>query len=83
MKMYLSVKCGMRFQRRLRDMQQAYARGALDLSYIRHRIAAWIGHARHADSYHLRASLLGAATFRRDSGARPCAAGWFVEQQQH
>jgi len=58
---------GLRFQRRLRAMQWAYRNGQISLTQIQQRLMAWLGHAGHADSYRLRASLLGAATFRRDA----------------
>jgi len=68
---------GYRFQRRLRDMQRAYAQEGVTLEQIRQRIAAWLGHACHADTYGLRAAVLGAAVFRRvAAGERAwCAAG--------
>jgi hypothetical protein len=56
---------GYRFQRRLRSMQRRFARGALATLDIRQRIAAWVGHACHADTYGLRTALLGGAVFRR------------------
>jgi len=48
-------------------MQWAYRNGQISLTQIQQRLMAWLGHAGHADSYRLRASLLGAATFRRDA----------------
>jgi len=66
---------GLRFQRRLRDMQRAYRAGTITLNQIRQRLMAWLGHARHADTYRLRASLLGAATFRRDARRETACCG--------
>jgi len=56
---------GYRFQRNLRGMQRAYHRGAVTVPMISQRIAAWIGHARHADTHGLRTALLSKAVFRR------------------
>ena len=71
----LRRRSGVRFQRCLRTLQKAYGRGAIDSQHIRQRIAAWIGHARHADTYRLRVSLLGAATFRRDARRETACCG--------
>jgi len=56
---------GYRLQRNLRAMQRTYRRGGVSPGTITQRIAAWIGHARHADTYRLRTALLGKAVFRR------------------
>ncbi len=56
---------GYRFQRRLRAMQRAYAGGRITPEQVRQRVAAWLGHARHADTYGLRTAILSAAVFRR------------------
>jgi retron-type reverse transcriptase len=66
---------GLRFQRRLRGMQRAYREGRITLQQIQQRLMAWLGHARHADTYRLRASLLGAATFRRDARRETACCG--------
>jgi RNA-directed DNA polymerase len=46
-----------RFRRRLRWMRRAYAAGRIGWSEIGPRLASWIGHARQADSQHLRERL--------------------------
>lgn len=56
---------GVRFQRRLHKMQQDYQAGHLAPAQIQQRIASWVGHAKHADTYGLRRSLLEGAVFRR------------------
>ena len=42
---------GRRFRRRLRHFARAYARGRLNLADIDPSVQAWLGHARHADTY--------------------------------
>ncbi len=54
-----------RFRRRMRWMQRAFAAGRIDFEAIRPRIMSWIGHARHADTYRLRADLFHRMPFRR------------------
>jgi hypothetical protein len=54
-----------RFRRRLRLLQQQYARHRIALDYARRRILSWIGHARQADTYRLRERLLAEHPFRR------------------
>jgi retron-type reverse transcriptase len=56
---------GVRFARRLRRMQKQYRRGTIELTKVGQRIASWIGHAGHADSYGLRSALLSDAVFSR------------------
>lgn len=56
---------GYRFQRRLREMQRAFTEGRLPVEQIGQRIAAWLGHASHADTYGLRKAVLSTAVFRR------------------
>lgn len=53
-----------RMRRRLRWLQAAYARGAVDLRHVTARIRSWIGHAQHADSWRIRAQLFETAIFR-------------------
>lgn len=54
-----------RFRRRLRKMQEQYARYEISLDEARRRIMSWIGHARQADSYRLRRRLFREHPFRR------------------
>ncbi len=56
---------GVRFARRLVKMQQEYSIGQITREGVRQRIASWIGHASHADTWGLRRSLLGNAVFKR------------------
>ncbi|GEM_PF-3542403 len=58
-----------RMKRRLRRMAEWYADGSIGAEQIRQRLMSWIGHARHADTYRLRARLFGATSFVR--GAHP------------
>jgi RNA-directed DNA polymerase len=54
-----------RFRRRMRRLQGAYARGEIPLSHIRQSIQSWLGHLSHADSYGLRKQLLREIVFVR------------------
>lgn len=54
-----------RVRRRLRRLQTDFAGGYISAANIRQRLASWIGHAQHADSFHLRERLFGATTFVR------------------
>lgn len=56
---------GIRFQRRLRAMQQQYQDGKIPLERVGVRVASWLGHARHADTYGLSTAILDRAVFRR------------------
>jgi len=56
---------GIRFQRRLRTMQEDYRGGKVDLPELRQRLASWNGHASHADTHRLRSALLDGAVFSR------------------
>ena len=51
-------------RRRLRQMQNRFQTGSIDLVSIRRRIVSWIGHARHANTDRLRAAMLGDACFK-------------------
>jgi len=54
-----------RMRRRLRRMQRAFAFGLVDSNDIRARITAWLGHARHGQTWALCDRLLGEFTFSR------------------
>lgn len=56
-----------RMRRRLKAMARQYSKGRISLGHIRCRLASWLGHAKHADSYHIRKKLLSAAKFERSS----------------
>ena len=49
----------------MRRLQERYAIGAATLPEVRQRLMAWIGHARHANSYRLRARLFRKLNFQR------------------
>jgi retron-type reverse transcriptase len=46
-----------RFRRRLRRMREEYKSGRMSGEDITRRVQAWIGHARHGDTWRLRESL--------------------------
>jgi retron-type reverse transcriptase len=54
-----------RFARNLRQMQCTYRQGRLTQGEVKQRVAGWIGHAVHADTYGLRAALFEKAVFSR------------------
>ncbi len=56
---------GLRFRRRLRGFARAYAQGRLCLADINPSVQAWIGHARHADTFGLRQNIFNAVSFTR------------------
>ena len=77
-----------RFKRRMRDLQSAYARYECDGDDVQRSIAGWLGHAGQADTWHLRERLLNNTIFQRGdnrpSGERvegPRGAGRLVQQQ--
>jgi hypothetical protein len=51
------------FARRMRAQRDAYRAGQIGAREVQRSIQAWIAHARHADTYHLRRSLLRQVTF--------------------
>jgi RNA-directed DNA polymerase len=57
---------GRRFARRLRRWAKSYRTGRLDWADINPRVQSWIGHAKHADSMGLRASIFSGTVFRRE-----------------
>ncbi len=54
-----------RFRRRMRRLQKSFARGETRAEAIGRRVASWIGHAKHADTFHLRERLFERIIFRR------------------
>jgi retron-type reverse transcriptase len=54
-----------RFRRRLRSLQDRYARREVEWEQVRPRLASWIGHAQQADTFRLRERLLAEHPFRR------------------
>jgi RNA-directed DNA polymerase len=69
-----------RFRRRMRWMQSGFADGQLTLEVIRPRIMSWIAHARHADTYRLRADLFSKMSFQRAAAIPSSASGRGVQQ---
>jgi hypothetical protein len=77
-----------RFKRRLARMRRLYAAGQIADQDVRRRLVAWIAHARHANTYRLRARLLREVSFVRtvphrtvSDGGSTCGARRLVEQQ--
>ncbi len=64
---------GLRFQRQLRKLQQAYVKGWIDLNSVKASIMSWIGHLQHGDTHGLRRKLLESAVFSRS--AECCTTG--------
>jgi hypothetical protein len=56
-----------RFRRRMRTMQMAFREGKTGWEEIRPRVQAWIGHARHGNTWKLREQLFGQYAFWRGS----------------
>ena len=54
-----------RLRRRLKRMHVAFARGEIRAAEIRQRLAGWIGHAGHADTFRLRERLFRETSFSR------------------
>lgn len=57
-----------RFRRRLRKLQDRYARNAVGKAEVVCRVQSWLGHACQADTYSLRLRLLAEHPFRRAAG---------------
>lgn len=55
-------------RRRLRAVADDYRAGRIELKQVRSHVAAWIGHARHADSLGLRRAILEPLVFQRGAG---------------
>ncbi len=56
-----------RFRRRMREMQEAFREGNIGWEEIRPRVQAWIGHARHGNTWKLREQLFGQFAFVKGS----------------
>lgn len=54
-----------RFRHRMRCMQEEYAAERITVANLSQRVASWIGHAGHADTYRLRTRLFREFGFRR------------------
>ena len=55
-------------------------RAALTFDAIRQRLMSWIGHARQANTYRLRADLFRTIRFQRATTESPCLSGRVVQQ---
>jgi hypothetical protein len=55
---------GYRFRRRLRGLARAFASGELRPVEVRSRIASWVGHAEHADTWGLRRAIFDPVRFK-------------------
>jgi len=55
----------LRFKRRMRRYQELYGYDKIDWKHIHQSIQAWIGHAKHADSYRLRELIFEEIVFKR------------------
>ncbi len=51
------------FIRRMKKFQQGYKEGAIDLATINQSVQSWIGHAGHANTWHLREKLFNRFVF--------------------
>jgi retron-type reverse transcriptase len=56
---------GYRFRRKLKRMAEQYRDGRINERKVRQRVASWIGHAAHADTYGLRTALFENVVFVR------------------
>ncbi|MFP4348414.1 MAG: hypothetical protein ACLFQY_09030 [Desulfococcaceae bacterium] len=66
-------------RRRMRKMALQYQKREISLDKIQQRIQSWIGHAAHADTWHLRERVLGGVAFQRDGAEN--APGRLLEQR--
>jgi retron-type reverse transcriptase len=60
---------GVRIQRGLRRLAEAYGRGEVDLPRVRASVASWIGFLRHGDAWGLLTKLLAGTAFVRSAPA--------------
>lgn len=52
-----------RFVKRMKSFQQQYKSGEIDWQSINQSVQSWIGHAKHADTFHLRENLFNRFVF--------------------
>ncbi len=52
-------------RKRMKMMQRAYKHGTMTAAENQHRIRSWIGHACHADTFHLREMVISSIPFVR------------------
>ena len=60
---------GIAFQRRLKQLGQAYAAGTITSEQLTASIQGWVAHARYGQTRGLRQAILGRFSFSRDNGA--------------
>lgn len=53
-------------KRKIKKFNEAYAAGELDYMSIQQSVAAWMGHAKHGNTYYLRKNILGRLKLRKD-----------------
>ncbi len=58
----------MRYKKRLKEYQQAYARDEIELTKIHQSIQSWIGHVKHANTWRIRSLVLEDIVFQRQAG---------------
>lgn len=66
----LRPESGYRAQRRLKRLAREFRTGAIRIQDVRQSIMAWIGHAKHADTWKLRESMFQKVVFQRSGVAR-------------
>jgi retron-type reverse transcriptase len=71
---------GRRFRRRVRKMQDQYAKRQIGPQDVRQRLMSWSGHAGQADTYPLRERLFAAIGFQRATAEKPRVARRVVQQ---
>ncbi|MDN5365721.1 MAG: RNA-directed polymerase [Thermacetogenium sp.] len=57
-----------RIKRALRHFQKLYSQGKIGFDRINATVQSWLGHAKHADSYHFRQKLFDAFPFVKGGG---------------
>jgi retron-type reverse transcriptase len=75
----LKKENALKMRRRLKELNRQYGDGSITFEKIHQSIQSWIGHASHADTYHLRSRLLGSMVFQR--GETRGASRRLMEQQ--
>lgn len=76
----LKKENALRQRKRLKVLNDKYKQGQIALEEINQSVQSWIGHAGHADTYHLRSRILGSVVFQR-GGTEGGSPGRFLGQQ--
>lgn len=63
----LRKKSALKMKRRLRYLQRAFGRGAVDLQEVNSSVQSYLGILKHCNSYNLREKLFGNLVWTRDS----------------